>query len=342
VRLGTAIVLCLLALPAYAGSPRGVIELHWGFGTPSRFLVTGRVLKDKGVRAPALHRTSTDNLIDTVRVLETDEVEGAVVEIRVRDRRLRGTTDDDGNCEIRAENIHPPLPVGDHEMGARLVVDRGFRTPPAEGRVRILPDEPIVIVLSDMDDTVIETGAKNLAAIAKNALLRNAAQLKPVPGVAAAYRAAIDEGAAAFFYLSGSPLNFHERFQHFHEQHGLPRGPIFLKNFGSENLTEQEGYKGRKLETLHEMLPRARLVMLGDSGEHDPEIYAAFRKRHPDNVVGIAIRKAHSDRNKEKSARTRFRGITLVEDWAERPRLVADFVKAALNDSDTPEPEARH
>jgi len=317
----------LLAAPALAG-PRGVIELHWGFGTPSRFLVSGRVLRDKGVRAPAKHRTSADNLIDTIKVLETDEVEGAVVEIHFDGRRLRGTTDDDGNFEIRAEGIHPLLPVGDHELSALLIVDRGYETKPAKSTLRILPDEPIVIVLSDMDDTVVDTGVKNLIAVAKNALLRNAAQLKPVPGVKAAYQAALNDGAAAFFYLSGSPLNFHERFQHFHAQQGLPRGPIFLKNFGGESLTKQESYKSGKLETIHEMLPRARLVMLGDSGEKDPEIYLGFRERHPDNVVGIVIRKVHGD----KSPPNRFKGIDVVRDWAERPRVVADLIRSAAAD----------
>lgn len=315
----------LLAAPPAHAERRGTIELHWGFGTPTRILVTGRVLEDKGVRAPARHRTASDNLIDAWRVLETDEIEGAVVELRVRDRRVRGTTDDDGNFRVLVEGVYPPLAVGDHAMSARLIVDRGFETPIANSRVRVLPDEPVVVVLSDMDDTVIDTGVGNVLAIARNALLRNAAQLKPVPGVKKAYSEARDAGAAGFFYLSGSPLQFHERFQDFHARLGLPRGPIFLKNFGSESLTEQEGYKTRKLETLHDMLPRARLVLLGDSGEADPEIYKGFRERHPDNVVGIVIRRVHGD----DSPPGRFDDIEAVRDWAERPRVVADLVAAA-------------
>jgi phosphatidate phosphatase APP1 len=37
-------------------------------------------------------------------------------------------------------------------------------------------------------------------------------------------------------------------------------------------------------------LDDAVVVLVGDDGEHDPEIYADFVRRHPGRVVAVAIR----------------------------------------------------
>jgi phosphatidate phosphatase APP1 len=330
------VAVTVFASPTLAKKKPGVIELHWGFGTPTAFSISGRVLKDKGIRAPAVHRSYSDNLIDTIKTFETDEVEGAVVEISFDGRKLRGETDDDGNFLIEANNIHPPLTVGDLPVKARAVVDKGYRVKPASSFLRIFPDEPILVVISDFDDTTVETAAKSKFKLVRNAILRNASQIKPVAGAPIAYRRALKAGAAGFIYLSGSPINFHTRIQDFLRKNELPSGPVLLKNFGSEALFEQSEYKTWRLERIRKALPKARFVMLGDSGEQDTEIYDAFVKRHPGVVHGVIIRRVRGD----ESPPGRFRRCFVVDDWEQDPDLIAAMVQEAMNGFRPPAPEA--
>ena len=41
--------------------------------------------------------------------------------------------------------------------------------------------------------------------------------------------------------------------------------------------------------------PGVRLVLVGDTGERDPEIYAAFSSAHPGRVARVFLRRATAD-----------------------------------------------
>ena len=46
----------------------------------------------------------------------------------------------------------------------------------------------------------------------------------------------------------------------------------------------------QNLERLARNFPHVRWILIGDDGQHDPEIYAEFAQRHPDRVKAIVIR----------------------------------------------------
>ncbi len=329
---------CTALAPAAALAARdAVIQLHMGYGTPAGYVITGRVIDDKGVRPPAVHRTAADNLIDSLKVLDSDEVEDAVVEITVAGARVRTKTDHDGNFMARARGLEERLPLGEVATSARLVDGRGWRAPVAHGLLRVLPDdEAHVVVLSDYDDTVVESGVKNKITMGMGAVFRNAAQLEPVPGVSVAYRRALAAGAKGMFFLSGSPLSFYPRVAFFLRKNDIPGGPLLLKDFGKVNPFEQLDYKRGRLDQLLEVLPKTRFVLVGDSGEHDPEIYAGLRRDHPERVLGIVIRRVKGD----ESAPDRFRAMTVVDDYAATPDVVADYVERGLVDIAASRPAA--
>lgn len=324
----SVLALAVLAAPASALAARdAVIELHMGYGTPRGFVVTGRVIDDRRVRLPAVHRTASDNLIDSLKVLGSDVVAGALVELEIEGLKLRARTDKGGNFEVLANPLPRPLPLGDVPLRARLLDGKKWRAPVAKGAVRVLSDDvEHVAVLSDYDDTVVESGATNKIALALGALFRNAAQIKPVPGVSLAYQRALEAGAEGMFFLSGSPLHFHPRVSFFLEKNGIPQGPLLLKDFGKEDIFKQKAYKRGRLERLLEVLPKTRFVLVGDSGEHDPEIYAALRAAYPDRVAGIIIRRVKGDRSPPE----RFRGMTVVEHYAQEPDVLARYVRRGL------------
>jgi phosphatidate phosphatase APP1 len=49
-------------------------------------------------------------------------------------------------------------------------------------------------------------------------------------------------------------------------------------------------YKGRSIEALIRCFPERKFILVGDSGENDPAVYAAAARLHPSYVAKIYIR----------------------------------------------------
>lgn len=326
-RLLLSIALLLGAAASARADDAGLIQVYPGHGRPDAFVLTGRFIEDEGVRRGNAATGRWRNALDNLRRLESDEIAGALIELEVDGRRFQATTDRDGVWRVHAAKVEPPLPAGVLTVTARTLRDRGHPAAPARGVLHVLPPGPTVAVLSDIDDTVVITGVTSKRKMLKNALLSNAAQLAPVPGIAGAYRSAQGAGARAFFYLSGSPQNFLDRILEYLRLHQFPAGPVLLKNFGSDPTFDQEGYKLGRIREVLDMHPGTRFVLVGDSGEKDPEIYLRIRGEHPDRIAGIVIRKVPEAVNGPE----RFRGIVVVDDFTAVPDVVARLVQEALS-----------
>jgi phosphatidate phosphatase APP1 len=312
------------ALPAAdkPGRP-GLILMHAAYGTPTTCVITGRVVEDKGIRAADPGRGRLANTLDTVKALESDEIAGAVVEIQIEGfpGSVLGTTDVEGNFVVAVDTRSSRLQEGWLETRARLKLDLGHPAPEAKGRLLVVADAPGVAVISDFDDTVVESRVTDKAALVYRTLTRNAAQLEPVPGVAAAYQAADRAGVKAFFYVSGSPENLHERIAEFLGLQRLPLGPILLKNFSTEALGQQQEYKRRRIEAIMAAFPKLQFLLVGDSGEKDPEIYLRAQDDHPERIVGIVIRKVVGADNDD----TRLKRVVAVDDYSKKIDVIAEL-----------------
>jgi phosphatidate phosphatase APP1 len=156
-------------------------------------------------------------------------------------------------------------------------------------------------VISDIDDTVVQTGSDHLLRIAGNTLLGNARTRLPFNGASAFYRAlyrgvltAGGEGNPLFF-VSGSPWNLYDLFLDFFNLHEIPGGPlIFLRDWGlAENdffPSHTRQYKlgwCRLIMDLYRDLP---FILVGDSGQMDPEIYQELVDLYPGRIRAIYIR----------------------------------------------------
>jgi phosphatidate phosphatase APP1 len=97
------------------------------------------------------------------------------------------------------------------------------------------------------------------------------------------------------FYVSTSPWNLAELLEDFLHRHGFPGGPLFLTDWGpGRSGLLRIGAHAHKLTALRRIaqdLPGPRLVLLGDSGQADAEIYAAFAAEHPGRVAAVYIRR---------------------------------------------------
>jgi phosphatidate phosphatase APP1 len=149
-------------------------------------------------------------------------------------------------------------------------------------------------VISDLDDTVVRSSATNVLKMAWIVLRNNAHTRLPFEGVATFYRALQlgPEGRALnpIFYVSSSPWNIYDVLEDFLNVHGVPPGPLFLKDWSPTVLGKHREHKLgviRKLLDTYEDLP---FVLVGDSGEEDPEIYLQTVREYPRRIKAAYIR----------------------------------------------------
>ena len=159
------------------------------------------------------------------------------------------------------------------------------------GELFAIPPEGLSIV-SDIDDTI-----KLSQVLDKSELLRNTF-LRPyiaTPGMAELYQRWQSVGAV-FHYVSASPWQLYVPLREFMDQNGFPLGSFHLRYFrwkdrtGIALLKNSSGHKTAAIEILLRRYPQRRFVLVGDAGEHDPEVYGELARRFPGRIEAILIR----------------------------------------------------
>jgi phosphatidate phosphatase APP1 len=145
-----------------------------------------------------------------------------------------------------------------------------------------------------MDDTVLQSEVTSFLRAARMVLLENARTRLPFAGVAAFYRALRDgKGGAGnpIFYVSSSPWNLYDVISGFLEAEEIPTGPLLLRDWDlSLSLLRNEAHKSSHIREILETYPGLRFMLVGDSAQEDPEIYARVVAAHPDRILAVYIR----------------------------------------------------
>lgn len=268
-----------------------------GFATGGCARVGGRVLLRT---APAPGRRSSPTTWSALRAnlaqFTTVEVPRAHVQVTIGDRSRLVVADREGYIDALLEDVAPA--PGRHTVTLTPLDPPGE---PSHGTVHAPDPAADLVVVSDIDDTIVDSGiAHGVVATLRTALLRDAATRVPLTGAPELYRA-LARGAAdgpdrPFVYLSTSPWNLVEFLQGFLERHGFPHGPLLLTDWGPGNAgLFRVGTREHKLTALRhlaQVLPLPRFVLLGDSGQQDAEIYTAFALEHPGRAAAVYIRRA--------------------------------------------------
>ena len=305
----------------------GPLEIHAyrGHGTTRLLLLKARVLERPGVIRASARDSARRNLRNMVRRMMSDEVPYARLVARFGEVEQAAVADDEGFADLR---IALPQPLPDSPAWHEVELELTWPPIPKQGPVRatgrvLVPGNASYAVVSDLDDTVIQSGATRLWTMLKTALLSNVHTRLPFEGVAAFYRALVSgpdgQGWNPIFYVSAGPWNLADLIEDFMDLHGIPRGPLFLRNWSPR--TVKGGGRRHKLEiidALMETYPDLPFVLIGDSGEHDPEIYLEVVKAHPGRVLAIYIRDVTSGARKEAvdaiAAELVEHGVDLVHD----------------------------
>jgi len=268
-----------------------------GYGTPERAVIKARVLEDRHVRPPHRRHSLVGSAIASYKRYMTREIAGARVAVRWGDKCWEGTTDEEGFLELW---VPPPDGVrsGWHMVELELLSPEAEGVPRVAAPVRVAGASAEYGVISDIDDTVIVTGVTDLVKRAWALFLTEHRVRLPFPGVDAFYAALQGgRGAAAdnpIFYVSSSPWNLYEHLDEFLGLHHIPAGPLLLRDWG---LSAQgfapgggHGHKLEKMRGLLETMPRLPFILIGDSGQEDPEHYRTICREFPGRILCVYIR----------------------------------------------------
>jgi len=153
-------------------------------------------------------------------------------------------------------------------------------------------EETGISVVSDIDDTIKISEVPNQKELLRNTFCR---PFRPVPGMAKLYQQWQVDGAQ-FHYISAMPWQLYLPMREFMSSNGFPSGVWECRFFRFKDMSffnllrSPSKYKQQTIQKLVRDFPKRRFVLVGDSGEDDPEVYAAMARKFPQQITHILIR----------------------------------------------------
>ncbi len=277
------------------------ILAYRGYGNSSRAYVYGRALEKRGVSISTDTDSNFRNLVNTYRRADSDPVPFADVRVSITGTAMMMKADDEGffgGWVERSIAAEPDPEWLKYDVSLLSPLPPGFGAIEGSGEVLIPPLTVRFGVISDLDDTVIQSRVSNFLQAARTVMLGNARTRLPFPGVAAFYRALRNGGAGneanPIFYVSSSPWNIYDVIVEFMALQGIPSGPVLLRDWdiglSALSASRHLDHKGAAIRNILQLYPNLPFILVGDSSQHDPEIYRAIVAEFPDRIRAIYIR----------------------------------------------------
>lgn len=276
------------------------------FGNQNSLYIKGRVMHDRGIET-TVNDDFWSNLSNMYSRLNSHEIKGAQLRVTYHDVVQEFFSDEDGYFGL---DIPMPLAIknvtGWHYPEIELLASPVPFEQPVKTKAKVLVPPPSAKfgIISDIDDTILQTNATSLIKMAWNTFAHNSHTRTPFHGVSVFYRA-LYQGKSGkennpIFYVSSSPWNLYDLLRDFIHIQGIPEGPLFLKDYGFTNnklFTEgHEGHKPKKIKKILDAYPGMNFILVGDSGQKDPEIYFDIIKAYPGRILAVYIRDVTLDK----------------------------------------------
>jgi len=289
------------------------------YGTNSHFYLRGRALEDESINLDS--RNVFSLLVNMWKRMETDEVKNSEINIKLpNDRILKTKTDNHGYFKIDepVKNIQELIneegwvnfEASYAKPSGKRIIQHENRFP---GKILIPSTKAKFGVISDIDDTILHTGVVSILKwrVLINTAFKTAKKRLPLSGAPDLYnllhRGESGNNANPIFYVSHSPWNLYRYLELFLRQNDFPKGPILLRTMQTFFKRKEEGHKPQKqLEILNLLKTYTDLpfILIGDSGEHDADIYKEIAELYPDRIKAIYLRSVNS-----KKRMIRVRGL---------------------------------
>ena len=300
----------VVAKPMKRDSGRSGMMVHpyRGYGSQREIFVMGRVFRQAALGRAIPRRGMLRDTADVARRVFRRGLAGAKVDIRGGNNALCLTTDRDGYFDAHLP-VTTPLPVDVSWHRADILVHAQGH-PPIRTSVEVYvpPPEADLLVISDIDDTVMFTGVAEKLKMLYRLFVRKPHRRTAFPGVAslyqALYRGQTEKGERPILYVSRGPWAIYEMLEAFFQMNRIPVGPIlFLREWGISWRKpwprRAEAHKRELIDRMLALYDDMPCILIGDSGQHDPEVYTEVVKAYPDRIKAIYIRRVDSDPQRE-------------------------------------------
>lgn len=262
---------------------RRIIEPYIGYATPNHRVVRGRVLTNLRRNKPMPTQSRWTNFKQMFALFLTDEV----ADVEVRSAGATTRSDEEGYFTLR-------LPRDDGDGWSEVEVQIVGEDSSAICPVLVARDAAEFGVISDIDDTMLETGAYSLIRNLWTSMTGNALTRRIFPDAVPFMKALSDDRKNPIYYVSSSPWNLYNFLNQIFARSGLVEGPTFLRDLGlskTQFITGTHGdHKDGSIDTILDANPDLQFVLIGDTGQHDAFVYRDAIERHPGRIKAVVLR----------------------------------------------------
>ncbi|WP_034043163.1 App1 family protein [Wocania ichthyoenteri] len=308
------------------------------YGTSNHLYLRGRAIEDESINLKV--KGIFKLLLNAWKRFETDEIKHTELMIKMGDDNFFYTKTDNKGYFLLDEQVDDISKYINEEGWIKL--EFSYReehlTRPIQSENRfpgemLIPSEKATFgVISDIDDTILHTGLTSVLKwrVLINTLLTSAGKRLPLEGAPEFYHL-LHQGktgneANPMFYVSHSPWNLYRYLNYFLKKNNFPKGPIILRNFPSPFSKKKKNEKPQKQKEIINLLktyPNLKFILIGDSGEHDPDIYLEIAETYPDRILAIYLRNVN---HKKKMLRV----TGLYKSYKTTPALLIESSKQAI------------
>lgn len=178
------------------------------------------------------------------------------------------------------------------------------------GQVQLVEPEGVTVI-SDIDDTVKVSEVTDRKKLLVNTFLK---PFRAADGMPALYRQWSESGAV-FCFVSSSPWQLYPPLLNWMKAEQFPPATFELQRvrFKDSSLLKLFGNpqesKLQRIEPILKRFPRRKFVLVGDSGEKDPEVYAELSRRFPAQVKAVLIRNVTGEESESPRFRKAFQSV---------------------------------
>ncbi len=294
------------------------VRIHgWIFEPEADSLLRDRVTDlagtyfDDGVLTPERRERFRRRL----RYFIADNEGGKELTVRIAGKRmLLPASDGDGHFETVIEL--PSERVKKHARNGVLTFHvlpgEEYTGPPPEGTIHLVNPEGVTVI-SDVDDTVKVSHVTDRRKLLRNTFLK---PYRAVPGMAKTYRGWAERTDVDFLYLSNSPWKLYPPLSRFFEDERFPAAPVDLLRVELDDTRLLKLFEASKEKKWHRLTgyfdryPDRSFILVGDSGEADPELYGDLARTYPDRVRAIFIRSVSGKHPDDGRFREAFDGVS--------------------------------
>ena len=280
---------------------------YLSYGRENKFIVSGRVLEGGETIHSQLQDTRWNNFKNSFRRFTTVEMADQNVQMEFNSIQMHATSNSEGyfsfefdpgpgfNQQAQWHNVSLSL------AGRQTALAPEMKSTLAE--VLTPANDADFGIISDIDDTILQTNVLKKAQMVSLTLFKNDHTRLPFEGATELYQA-LQAGPSGnkqnpFFYLSKSMWNLYDMLTQFMALNGLPKGPLFLRDLSWDHHYDRgdgpHHYKQSRIDKILSMYPHLPFILIGDSGQGDPEIYHDAAKRYPGRILAIYIRDVSLD-----------------------------------------------